>query len=105
MAHAPPCIGTASGICRIVGRSLGSGIARHSLGRNRLSRRRIPFLWTSAMTSRPILVVEDDASLRQVLVDHLKETGNMEPVEAATLAEATERLASPDARFDAILLD
>jgi DNA-binding response OmpR family regulator len=57
------------------------------------------------MTSRPILLVEDDASLRQVLVDQLKTTGNMEPVEAATLAEATERLASPDARFDAVLLD
>jgi DNA-binding response OmpR family regulator len=57
------------------------------------------------MTSRPILIVEDDASLRQVLVDHLQSAGNLEPVEAATLAEAAEHLASPDARFDAVLLD
>jgi len=57
------------------------------------------------MTSRPILVVEDDAPLRQVLVDQLKTAGNIEPVEAATLAEATELLAGTDARFDAVLLD
>ena len=57
------------------------------------------------MMVRPVLVVEDDAPLRQVLVDQLKTAGNIEPVEAATLAEAAERLADPDARFDAILLD
>jgi DNA-binding response OmpR family regulator len=55
--------------------------------------------------ARPVLVVEDDAALRQVLVDQLNAAGNIEPVEAATLAEATAHLAHPDARFDAVLLD
>jgi DNA-binding response OmpR family regulator len=57
------------------------------------------------MVIRPVLVVEDDAPLRQILVDQLKTAGIIEPVEAATLADATMHLATPDARFDAILLD
>jgi DNA-binding response OmpR family regulator len=57
------------------------------------------------MVVRPVLVVEDDAPLRQVLADQLTAAGNIEPVEAATLAEAAEHLANPDARFDAVLLD
>jgi CheY-like chemotaxis protein len=54
---------------------------------------------------RPVLVIEDDATLRQVLLDQLTAEGSFQPVEVATLAEAAAHLGKADARFDAILLD
>jgi DNA-binding response OmpR family regulator len=54
--------------------------------------------------SRPILLVEDDEMARQALVEHLELSG-FRPVEAGTIAQAKELMETPDARFDAILLD
>jgi DNA-binding response OmpR family regulator len=54
---------------------------------------------------RPILIVEDDDALRQVLADQIASTGDFQTIEAATLAEASSQLAAPEARFDAIILD
>jgi DNA-binding response OmpR family regulator len=57
------------------------------------------------MSARPILIIEDDDALQQVLVDQLASGGLFLPTGAATLAEASHHLAAPDARFDTILLD
>jgi DNA-binding response OmpR family regulator len=54
---------------------------------------------------RPILIVEDDDALRQVLADQIASSGMFQTIEAATLAEASGQLAAPEARFDAIILD
>eukprot|EP01037_Dinobryon_pediforme_P001359 gene1359-1376_t len=54
---------------------------------------------------RPILLVDDDDSLRAMLVEQLAVDGEFVAVEAATLAEAEKALAAPDARFDALILD
>jgi DNA-binding response OmpR family regulator len=54
---------------------------------------------------RPILIVEDDDALRQVLADQIASSGMFQSIEAATLAEASGQLAAPEARFDAIILD
>ena len=56
-------------------------------------------------TARPILIVEDDDAFRQVLADQLASSGLFQPVEAATLDQASCHLSAPDARFDAIILD
>jgi DNA-binding response OmpR family regulator len=55
--------------------------------------------------SRPVLIVEDDTGLVEVLAEHLAETGKFKPVAAATLGEATRLMASHEAGFDAIILD
>ncbi|ATJ91581.1 response regulator transcription factor [Acetobacter tropicalis] len=55
--------------------------------------------------ARPILVVDDDRILRQTLVEQLQLEGEFTVQEAASLAEAREKLKAPDARCDAILLD
>ncbi len=55
--------------------------------------------------SRPILIVEDDVALREILAEQLAETGAFQPVEAATIGEAAERLDADAGRFDAIILD
>ncbi|KXV55447.1 transcriptional regulator [Acetobacter tropicalis] len=55
--------------------------------------------------ARPILVVDDDRILRQTLVEQLQLEGEFTVQEAASLAEAREKLKTPDARCDAILLD
>src|SRR3978361_188054 len=57
------------------------------------------------MSARPILIIEDDDALQQVLVDQLASGGLFLPTGAATLAEASHHLAAPEARFDTILLD
>jgi DNA-binding response OmpR family regulator len=57
------------------------------------------------MSARPILIVEDDDALQQVLADQLALGGLFHPTGAATLAEASHHLAAPEARFDTILLD
>jgi DNA-binding response OmpR family regulator len=54
---------------------------------------------------RPILIVEDDDALRQVLADQIASSGMFQTIEVATLAEASGQLAAPEARFDAIILD
>ncbi len=54
---------------------------------------------------RPILIVDDDASVRTLLAEQLGHAGEFEPHQAASLGEAERMvLASPPA-FDAILLD
>ena len=54
---------------------------------------------------RPILVVDDDEDLRAILANLLTSEGDFIPIEASSVAEAESRLASQDARFDAIILD
>lgn len=54
---------------------------------------------------RPILLVDDDDSLRSMLVEQLAVDGEFIATEAVTLAEAEELLSAPDARFDALILD
>jgi DNA-binding response OmpR family regulator len=55
--------------------------------------------------ARPILIVEDDDTLRQVLTDQLVSNGLFQITEAATLDEANRHLGASEARFDAIILD
>ncbi|MFT8467311.1 MAG: response regulator transcription factor [Acetobacter syzygii] len=55
--------------------------------------------------ARPILVVDDDQVIRRALTEQLQVDGEFLVLEAATLAEAREKLKGPDARCDAILLD
>ena len=54
---------------------------------------------------RPILLVDDDDSLRAMLVEQLAVDGEFVAIEATTLASAEKLLAAPDARFDALILD
>jgi len=56
-------------------------------------------------SQHPILVVDDDNALRSALIEQLVQDGEFEPTEAASLAEAEQRLAKADVRFDALLLD
>jgi DNA-binding response OmpR family regulator len=55
--------------------------------------------------ARPILIVEDDDALRQVLTEQLAPSGLFHSTEAPTLDEAGRQLAALEARFDAIILD
>jgi DNA-binding response OmpR family regulator len=57
------------------------------------------------MAARPILIVEDDDALRQVLADQVASSGLYQSIEAASLSEATQYLGAPEARFDSIILD
>ncbi|WP_122049516.1 response regulator transcription factor [Asaia bogorensis] len=54
---------------------------------------------------RPVLIVDDDDTLRQLLVEQLKLEGEFEPIQAVSVADAKEKLGVPDVRVDAILLD
>ena len=54
---------------------------------------------------RPILIVEDDDALRQVLADQVASSGVFQSIEAATLGEASQHLDAAEARFDSIILD
>ena len=56
-------------------------------------------------SARPVLIVDDDPDLCQTLAEQLAVDGDFAAATAATLAEATARLAAPDSRFDAIILD
>ncbi|MGH7154435.1 MAG: response regulator transcription factor, partial [Acetobacteraceae bacterium] len=56
-------------------------------------------------SERPILIVDDDPDLRLTLAEQLAVDGEFTSVEAATLAEAEDQLASKDSRFDAVILD
>ena len=54
---------------------------------------------------RPILVVDDDATLREALLDQLQLDGEFAVAEAGTVSEAEALMTGKDARFDAIILD
>jgi DNA-binding response OmpR family regulator len=54
---------------------------------------------------RPILIVDDDAALRETLSEQLAVDGEFVATEAGSVAEAEDMLNSRDARFDAIILD
>ena len=54
---------------------------------------------------RPILLVDDDASLRAMLVEQLSVDGEFTAVEAETLAQAEALMNAADARYDALILD
>ncbi len=56
-------------------------------------------------SARPILIVEDDDALRQVLADQISHSGVFQSIEAASLDEATRHLGAAEARFDSIILD
>src|ERR1700743_3746328 len=56
-------------------------------------------------SARPILIVEDDDALRQVLADQVASSGMFQSVEASTLDEASRHLGASEARFDSIILD
>jgi DNA-binding response OmpR family regulator len=60
---------------------------------------------TIMSSARPILIVEDDDALRQVLADQVSSSGVFQSIEAATLGEAVRHLSAPEARFDSIILD
>ncbi len=55
--------------------------------------------------TRPLLVVEDDDTLRQLLADQLVSNELFHVSEAANLGKASQHLESPDTRCDAIILD
>jgi DNA-binding response OmpR family regulator len=54
---------------------------------------------------RPILVVDDDEALRETLCEQLSHDGEFAPAQAGSIAEAAARLAVPETRFDALILD
>ncbi len=54
---------------------------------------------------RPILIIDDDALLRDTLVEQLAQEGEFAPFGAGSLAEADAMLAEKSARFDALILD
>jgi DNA-binding response OmpR family regulator len=56
-------------------------------------------------TDRPILIVEDDATLRLSLIEDLGANDGFISFGAGTLAEASAHLDAKDARFDAVILD
>jgi DNA-binding response OmpR family regulator len=57
------------------------------------------------MTPRPILIIEDDASLRATLAEQITLEGSFTADAAESASEATAKLAGMDVRYDAILLD
>ena len=54
---------------------------------------------------RPILIVEDDETLRNMLTEYLDETREFVVSTAADLEAADKMLANEDAHFDAVILD
>ncbi len=54
---------------------------------------------------RPILIVDDDATLRETLVEQLEVDGEFAASEAATVSQAEAMVTAKDARFDALILD
>ena len=54
---------------------------------------------------RPILIVDDDPSLRETLAEQLSVDGEFRAVEAGSVAEAERQLSSDENRFDAVILD
>ena len=56
-------------------------------------------------SDRPILVIDDDATLRETLVEQLEVDGEFAAAEAGTISEAETMVMARDARFDALILD
>ncbi len=54
---------------------------------------------------RPLLIVDDDAALRQTLAEQLSLDGEFLPAEAETAKDAEEMLTGAESRYDAVLLD
>jgi len=54
---------------------------------------------------RPILIVDDDATLLEMLAEHLDATGEFSVTTAASIEDADRALQSEDAHFDAVVLD
>jgi DNA-binding response OmpR family regulator len=54
---------------------------------------------------RPILIVDDDGSLRATLAEQLAFDGEFVASEAATMTEAEAKVTAREARFDAVILD
>ena len=54
---------------------------------------------------RPILVVDDDETLRETLAEQLAHEGEFIPTAAGSLAQAEACLVDPAMRFDAVVLD
>ena len=54
---------------------------------------------------RPLLIVDDDAALRQTLAEQLSLDGEFLPAEAETAGEAEQMLTGAESRYDAVLLD
>ena len=57
------------------------------------------------VTPRPILIIEDDATLRATLAEQIGMDGSFIAVAAESASEATAKLGETDVRYDAILLD
>src|ERR1700733_9527327 len=85
----------------------------HDWTRSSVSRNRIPCCQTTqrqtgdiTMTAqRPILIVEDDETLRDILAEHLADGHGFTITTAATLEAADKAINDKDARFDAVILD
>jgi DNA-binding response OmpR family regulator len=54
---------------------------------------------------RPILIVDDDAVLREELATQLSVDGEFAAAEAGTVAEAAGKLSASEPRYDALILD
>jgi DNA-binding response OmpR family regulator len=54
---------------------------------------------------RPILIVDDDDALRETLAEQLSVDGEFVATEAASVAQAEEKLNAKNARYDALILD
>jgi DNA-binding response OmpR family regulator len=54
---------------------------------------------------RPVLIVDDDDTLRETLVEQLSVDGEFAAAVAATIGEAERKLSDHDSRFDAVILD
>jgi DNA-binding response OmpR family regulator len=54
---------------------------------------------------RPVLIVDDDPTLRAMLVEQLSVGGEFAAHEAGTAAEAESRVTGGDIRYDAVILD
>ena len=54
---------------------------------------------------RPVLIVDDDSTLRETLVEQLELDGEFAPTQASSVSEAEALVTSRDARFDAVILD
>ena len=54
---------------------------------------------------RPILIVDDDAMLCEMLTEQLQIDGEFSVTEAATLTDAENKATAVDSRFDALILD
>ena len=54
---------------------------------------------------RPILIIDDDATLRETLVEQLEVDGEFAASEAGTISEAEAMVTARDSRFDALILD